>query len=157
MPAPRIDAISGEAVGVKPIRVSLEGANFADGAWVVAIAKGLIVENTVVIRHDLAIVTLRREGEALRAEPAELLVVNPVPKAEAYLRAHPELLDFDRSGQVDEKDLETLEALFGVGRSDPRFRPELDPTGDGLIDGADLAMLRSLLARRRPSRLRGRP
>ncbi len=158
LPSPRIDAITGEVDPGRGGRLSIEGANFADGAWAVSRVDGLVVDDMVVIRHDLAIVTLRstKGSEVTAISPEELLIVNPVRKAEAYLRSHPELLDLDGSGEVDEVDLGILESLFGVSRGDALFRPELDPTGDGVIDGEDHAMVRALLVREQ-RRLRGRP
>lgn len=146
-PEPRIDAIEGALESGRVCRVSLHGANFDDGARVVSRLRGVRVEETVVVRQDLIVVSLV-SGEATQLQPASLLVVNPVPKTGSYVAAHPETLDLDASGVVDEEDLRLLEDYFGIERTDPLYRPALDPTGDGVIDGEDAALIRQFLSRR---------
>ncbi|MDQ7005764.1 MAG: fibronectin type III domain-containing protein [Acidobacteriota bacterium] len=146
-PAPRIDGVEGDVRPGRESLVSISGANFDDGAWVLSRREGLTVVQTTVIRHDLAVIAVLAE-DAAGVSPADLLVVNPVPKAPAYAAAHPAVLDLDGSGGLDERDLALLEQLFGVERGDPVYRTSWDPTGDGVIDGEDAAWLREALSRR---------
>lgn len=150
-PEPRIDSVEGVVEPGQISRVSLYGANFDDGAWVVSRLAGVRIEQTVVVRQDLIVVSLVA-GETVELGPASLLVVNPVRKTGAYVAAHPETLDLDASGTVDGEDLRLLEEYFGVERTDPRYRPSLDPTGDGVIDGEDAALIRQFLSRRARAR-----
>ncbi len=157
MPKPRIDAVDGFVEPGKASRISLYGANFTDGAWLVSSRSNVVVEEVLVMRHDLLIATVRSEEPGAPLAPEELLVVNPVRKSASYVRAHPELLDFDRSGKIDASDIAAVEALFGVEAIDPRFVPAADLTGDGVIDGEDAAMIRAGLATRDSSRMRRSP
>ncbi len=146
-PAPRIDEVEGDLRPGRGSLLSVRGANFDDGAWVLARRPGLEVLETTVIRHDLAVVEVR-VSDSVPLTPDDLLVVNPAPKAPVYATAHPEVLDLDGSGSLDEGDLALLEQLFGVGRDDPAYRAVWDPTGDGVIDGEDAAWLREAISRR---------
>ncbi len=155
-PAPEVREIEGEIEAGRRSWVSLHGVNFADGAEVILRPRGVRVLEATVVRHDLLVLEVRADRD-LVLRPGDVTVVNPVRKAEEFFARHPEVLDLDGSGRVDEADLGPVESLFGVTRGDPLYRLRWDPNGDGVIDGEDRALLEEHLRRAREDRGQGRP
>ncbi|RMG47651.1 MAG: hypothetical protein D6718_03005 [Acidobacteria bacterium] len=146
MPEPRIEALEGRLEPGRWVLVTLRGSNFDDGAVVLSRRAGLTAGDVTVIDSERLLVELRAEPGVPAPGPGDLLVVNPVRRAPSYLAARPELLDVDRSGRVDAADLEAVLEAFGTVREDPDYRPQLDPNGDGVIDGEDAGLIRARLA-----------
>ena len=151
LPAPEVREVEGTVTPGRASWLAVRGANFADGAEVRVRRTGVRVLEAAVISHDLINLQVV-SADQVTLEPADIVVVNPVPKAEDYLRAYPEVLDLDGSGKVDPGDLAPVESFFGVTRGDPRYRLRWDPNGDGVIDGEDRALLEERLSRRRPGK-----
>ena len=99
-----------------------------------------------VLSEVLVRVTAAGPAASLAPLPGELVVHNPVRRSDAFVAAHPELLDVDHSGTVDAQDLGIVAALFGVDSRSPRYNPDADVNGDGLIDGEDASLVRARLA-----------
>ncbi len=156
LPAPEVREVDGEIEAGRRSWVSLHGSNFADGAEVVPHPEGVRVLEATVVRHDLLVLEVMADRD-LVLRPGDVTVVNPVRKAEEFFEHHPEVLDLDGSGRVDEADLGPVESLFGVTRNDPRYRLRWDPNGDGVIDGEDRALLEARLRRARETARRNRP
>lgn len=55
--------------------------------------------------------------------------------------AAPDRGDLNADGVIDQKDLDLLTAAFGSSQGDPRFVPEADFDGDGVIGLNDLQTL----------------
>ncbi len=146
LPAPEVREVEGEIEAGRRSWVSLRGANFADGAEVVVHPEGVRVLEATVVRHDLLVLEVMADRDVV-LRPGDVTVVNPVRKADEFFEHHPEVLDLDGSGRVDEADLGPVESLFGVTRGDPRYRLRWDPNGDGVIDGEDRALLEARLRR----------
>ncbi len=148
MPAPRVDALEGWTPGNGASRVNVLGANFGTGARLVARRAGLAVLSARVVSSDRIVAEIHVAPEAGVALPEDFLVVNNVRRSEEFLKTHPELLDVDQSGTVDEADLALVTAAFGARVGDPRrtVAQELDLNGDGVVDGEDLALIRSILS-----------
>ncbi len=144
-PAPRIDALDGAPAPGATAVATLRGANFDPEARVVSRRSAVRVVDAVVENTGLARVTLTWDGTGASPSPADLTVVNPVRKAEPYFRAHPEVLDVDGSGTIDEDDLRQVRAAFGAGRGEPQYEARLDVNGDGVIGGEDVAPIRAWL------------
>lgn len=146
---PRVDRVSGDLRVGESFKLQLTGANFADGARVAVRKPGVVVVSTTVIRPDAAIVELR-SATLTALLPVDFTVANPVRRAAEYLEAHPELLDVDQSGTVDEADWNRLSAAFGANATEPGVDAGLDLTGDGVIDAEDAAPVRAWLNRNAP-------
>lgn len=181
MPAPRVDMLSRWEPAGATATAELLGANFAPGARLIAKRAGLVVTSTTVIDPGKLTAEVSNPG-GVSPVASDFLVVNPVRRADAFLAAHPELLDVNQDGAVDEADADAVAAAFGApatssrGRSQSRSapgtgtmdaasstgttgvvatRPELDVNGDGMVDGEDLAAIRARLvtpAGNRPDR-----
>lgn len=145
---PRIDAVEGEQAGQGRFKLMLLGANFADGAQAHSRRGRVQVLSTTVLRPDAAIVDVAIVGGASRPLTArDLTIANPVRRAAEYLDAHPELFDIDRSGTVDEADLQAIDGAFGLMPRAGSLDAALDLNRDGVIDGEDAAPLRRHLLR----------
>lgn len=146
-PKPRVDSVTGMTlVEGSPARMEVRGANFLPGARVLSRREGVRVLSQQVVSHDLLFMeVLASPGAGL--VPADLLVVNPVRKTEDYVRTHPEVLDLDSSGAIDEIDQELVQAAFGRRAGEAGYQAALDPNGDGVIDGEDLALIKALTGR----------
>ncbi len=145
MPAPRIDALSVEARGEGRFVLTLEGANFAPGARLVSRRDDLRVLASETSGHTRLSATLSWAGAGAALLPSDFLVANPVRRSDAYIAEHPELLDVDASGVIDEADAEAVKALFGVRAGAARYEDALDVNGNGVIDGEDLSAIRARL------------
>lgn len=147
-PNPRIDRLDGTIDTGRPFKLTLYGANFADGARVVSKRRGVTVTSTTVLRTDAAIVDVSvRSALTQPLSAADFTVANPVRRAAEYLEAHPELLDVDGSGAVDAADLARVDAAFGTRPGGAGLDAELDLNADGVVDGEDAAPVRRFLNR----------
>lgn len=145
MPAPHIDAVENWTVSGRTTTCDLVGTNFASGARAFTTAGGLRVLGTVSSSTSRATVTLDNPSGKPALLPADFYVVNPVRLSEEYLMAHPELLDVNRDGKIDQADLAALAASFGKTVVTNGVSRDLDPNGDGVVDGDDSAAVRSYL------------
>lgn len=146
-PRPRVDAVEGAILveGV-PALLQVRGANFLPGARVVSLREGVKIGAQQVHRHDLLVVEMAAALGTV-VLPEDLLVVNPVRKTEDYLRIHAAVLDLDASGLIDEKDQDLVRGAFGVRAGQTEYSGALDPNGDGVIDGEDLALVKAMTGR----------
>ncbi|MDH3285048.1 MAG: hypothetical protein OEQ13_09930 [Acidobacteriota bacterium] len=145
MPSPRIDGVVTAPLGDGLAVVTVTGANFDAGSYVVPRVPSVEVLETVVEGHQQLQAKVRLGGDGLPLQSEELLVVNPVRKGMSYIARHPEVVDLDGSGKVDLQDLAMIEGLFGVTRDDPRYHSALDPNDDGVIDGEDRELAKVLM------------
>lgn len=144
MPAPRIDALSVEAQGEGRFVLTLEGANFASGARLVPRRDDLRVLGSEITGHTRLVATVAWTGAGALL-PRDFLVANAVRRSDAFIAAHPELLDVDGSGAIDEADAASVKAAFGVRAGDARYDEALDVNGNGVVDGEDLSAIRAKL------------
>jgi hypothetical protein len=150
------------------LAVELDGANFASGASLTWNAEEmpLSADGEPLLRLDevrvascttiaalLAVEPLARGFRAMQigARGLQFELVNP---DRTFVSASPVLdvtfaplrADINRSDsmtrdRVDGKDLSWLAFAYGSLDGEPRFNPDADLSGDGLVDGEDLALL----------------
>lgn len=145
MPLPRIERIAGElSLGSSVLAIS--GANFLPGARVISKRSDIAVVSSAVIGHQKLLVTVQAFAGTTLPGPDELLVVNPMLRSLEFARQHPELLDVDRSGSIDQQDVEQIQLNYGASRGSENYAERMDANGDGMIDGEDAAMVRALIA-----------
>jgi hypothetical protein len=142
--------------------VNLQGANFKPGA-VVEIDNPRVFVASVAVPSCTAlqfVATVDPLSPGLRAAEIgsfEVTVQNPTDvfgkKSNAFtVRINPERFDVNRTdaktiGRLDGKDTVWLSRTFGARDGDALYAPDHDFTGDGWIDGEDLAHLASNLGR----------
>ena len=146
MPSPKVFGVDRFAFVGGQATFVLSGANVAPGARVVSLRPGMVVGSVQVLSDSAVRVAAAGPAASLAPLPGELVVHNPVRRSDAFVAAHPELLDVDHSGTVDAQDLGIVAALFGVDSRSPRYNPDADVNGDGLIDGEDASLVRARLA-----------
>ncbi len=145
MPAPRVESFSGAVTPGISTTIAVEGANLDARARFLSKRAGLAVASATVIAVNRAELVLAWDGSGASPSPADLLVVNPVRKAEPYFEHHPQVLDVDASGRVESADEQLVKAAFGLRRGDPGYSGALDVNGDGVIGGEDTAPIRAYL------------
>ncbi len=151
MPAPRVDTVEKWTVAGRTTTCDLVGSNFANGARAFTTAGGLRVTGSVAGSTNRLSVTIDNPSGKPALLPGDFYVVNPVRLSEEYLMAHPELLDVNRDGKVDQADLAALAAAFGKTVVTNGVSRDLDPNGDGVVDGDDSAAVRAYLGLSTPA------
>lgn len=148
MPSPTVSEVEGQIVPGQPSLITLRGANFATGAHVVSERLDVSVQEAMVLAHDKLLVSVASaDGSPVSAK--DFLVVNPVRKAIGYVQANPVVVDVSRSGTIDTDDMKAVRDRFGSTRQDATYLPQLDLNGDGVIDGEDVALIRSVMSAER--------
>jgi hypothetical protein len=144
-PAPRFDEVLAAPEPGRRGEALLRGVNVAPGARLVPVRAGLRAGAVRVLAHDRVAVEVALAPGARPLAPGDLLVVNPVRRAEEYLTVHRELLDVDGSGSADPADAQVVRQAAGRNAGKPEFDPALDLNGDGALDEADAVMIESLV------------
>jgi hypothetical protein len=160
LPSPRIDAIEPAALeSGSAAFVALRGANFSSDVQVRVLDERLSLRSAAAVGPGQVVLYLEArpapEGEAsesIALDPAGFLLVNPGRKADEYFEAHPEVVDLDWSGWVDESDLDRVRVALGTRAGEDGYRVEADVDGDGVVALADLARLTARLGT--PARFR---
>jgi hypothetical protein len=145
-PAPRVDEVLAAPEPGRRGEAVLRGVNVAPGARLVPVRAGLRAGAVRVLAHDRVTVDVALAPGARPLAPGDLLVVNPVRRAEEYLKVHRELLDVDGSGSADSADAQVVRQAAGRKAGEPGFDPALDLNGDGALDEADAVLIEALLA-----------
>ena len=147
---------------------NISGANFQSGAQVVIDTASIPTDQngTPLVRvanpailgcnQAQALITVDPLGAGARAMEIgtfsfDVQVVNPdgiygTRSTNLVVGFDPYRSDMNRSDamttdRVDGKDLAWLAYAHGVGEGDPRWNPDADLSGDGFVDGQDLALL----------------
>jgi hypothetical protein len=148
LPSPRIDAadpavlVPGEAT-----YVTLRGANFAPEVQVRLRDDRVDMRSVVGAGPEAVILLLQisEDQESITLAPADFSVINPGRKAPEFFARHPEAVDLDGSGWVNEADLAIVRSALGSRVGEESFHPVADLDGDGQVDGEDLGRVSSRL------------
>jgi len=144
-PAPRVDEVLAAPEPGQRGEAVLRGVNVAPGARLVPVRAGLRTGAVRVLAHDRVAVEVALAPGARPLAPGDLLVVNPVRRAQEYLNVHRELLDVDGSGSADPADAQVVRQAANRKAGEPGFDPLLDLNGDGALDEADAVLIEALL------------
>jgi hypothetical protein len=144
LPRPRIESIDPPALMTgEATYVTLRGANF-DPEIQVRVLDGRLSLRSAV-SAGAGTVTLLLEAspsdeaeESIALEASAFTLINPGRKAPEFFEVHPETVDLDGSGWVDDSDLEAIRRAYGSRAGDETYRSATDLNGDGRVDGADL-------------------
>lgn len=144
LPRPRIESIDPSTlVGGEATFVTLRGANF-DPEMQVRVLDARLSLRSAVGAGAGAVTLLLEAGdllegeESLTLEASAFTLINPGRKAQEYFDAHPEAVDLDGSGWVDDSDLDAVRAALGSRLGDELYRSASDVNGDGQVDASDL-------------------
>ena len=165
---PELDGYSGTVQQGEQFSITLDGANFQPGADLQLVASPMptdvqgnplvrlesyTVQNCGRITASLSVEPLGRGSRAMPvgnfamrfevtnpddvfgSEPATLTVEFDTYRADIN-RSNSQTTD-----RVDGLDLSWLQYAHATNEGDPRFNPDADLDGDGVVDGTDLAML----------------